>query len=157
MPRQPERAEHGPIDPDVDLHDPGQRAELHHHHPAILGAIALGGVLGAEARYGIGLALPHHGAAWPWSTLAINLTGSLLLGVLMGLLGRRPRPHPLIRPFAGVGILGGYTTFSTYALDADQLLRADRVAIALLYVFVTLIGAIACVATGYTLTRGEGA
>jgi CrcB protein len=144
---------HGPVDPDVDLHDPAQRAELSHHHPAVLGAIALGGVIGAESRYGLGQLMPHTAASWPWATLVINLTGSLLLGLLMGLLGRRARPHALLRPFFGVGILGGYTTFSTYALDAERLLQAGRDGVALGYLTATLVGGIAMVACGLLLTR----
>ena len=144
---------HGPVDPDVDLHDPAQRTELAHHHPAVLGAIAIGGVLGAESRYGLGQLMPHASSAWPWATLVINLTGSLLLGALMGLLGRSARPHPLLRPFFGVGILGGYTTFSTYALDAERLLQAGRDGVALGYLMATLVGGIALVACGLALTR----
>ena len=82
---------HGSVDPDVDLHDPQQRDELHHHHPKILGAIALGGVIGAEARYGLALALPHDPGDWPWATLLTNLLGSLLIGALMAALARAGR------------------------------------------------------------------
>jgi CrcB protein len=129
---------HGSVDPDVDLHDPGQRDELHHHHPLILGAIAAGGVVGAEARYGLDLAIPHDAGTFPWATLIINIAGSFLIGVLMALLASRPRPPQLARPFLGVGILGGFTTFSTYAVDLRELLGHDHPALAAAYLVLTL-------------------
>jgi fluoride exporter len=105
-----------------------------------LAAVAAGGLLGAEARYGLTLALPEHAGRFPWSTLLINLTGSLLIGVLMAWLGRQPAPHPLLRLFLGVGILGGYTTYSTFAVDVQQLLRAGRPLTALGYLAATVLG-----------------
>jgi fluoride exporter len=148
-----------PVDPDVDLRDPAQKAELNHHHPLILGAIALGGVIGAEARYGLGLAIPHAAGAWPWATLLINLSGSLLLGALMAALAHGAhRPHrgnrpPLTRPFFGVGVLGGFTTFSTYAVDLHTLLGHHHPGVALAYLTVTLVGAVLAVTVGAGLTR----
>ena len=142
---------HGPVDPDVDLHDPGQRDELHHHHPLILGAIAVGGLVGAEARYGLARALPHDPGSFPWATLVTNLAGCLLIGVLMAVLASRPRPPQLARPFLGVGILGGFTTFSTYAVDLRQLLGHDRPALAAAYLSLTLVAGLLAVAVGLRL------
>jgi CrcB protein len=144
--------EHGPVDPDVDLHDPRQREELHHHHPAILGSIALGGVIGAEARYGLALALPHRAGHWPWATLLTNLLGSLLIGALMAALARAARPHQLVRPFLGVGILGGFTTFSTYAVDLREQLGHGHPAAAAAYLLVSLAGGLLAVMLGLRLT-----
>ncbi|MEU4444599.1 CrcB family protein [Actinosynnema sp. NPDC050801] len=79
----------------------------------VLTAVALGGGIGGVARYG--LAAVVHG---PWGTLLINVVGCALIGVLMVLV---PRLHPLARPFLGIGVLGGFTTFSGYALDAVRL------------------------------------
>jgi len=110
-----------------------------------LAAVAAGGVLGAEARYGLTLALPGHAGRFPWSTLLINLTGSLLIGVLMAWLGRQAAPHPLLRLFLGVGILGGYTTYSTFAVDVQQLLQAHRPLPALGYLTATVLGCAAAV------------
>jgi fluoride exporter len=90
---------------------------------AALAAIAVGGVLGAEARYGLSL-LDRSAIGFPWLTLLINVTGCLLIGVL---LGRGEPAHPLVRPLLGVGVLGGYTTFSGYAVDAQRLLAAGHV------------------------------
>lgn len=143
---------HGPVDPDVDLHDPQQRDELHHHHPRILGAIALGGVIGAEARYGLALTVPHRAGDWPWATLLTNLLGSLLIGVLMATLARAARPPQLARPFLGVGILGGFTTFSTYAVDLREQLGHGHPAAAAAYLLVSLVGGILAVALGLRAT-----
>jgi fluoride exporter len=146
-PTEPERPAQ-PVDPDVDLHDPRQRTELHHHHPRIIGAIAVGGVIGAEARYGLALALPHHAGTWPWATLLTNLAGSLLIGVLMAVLAGAAHPPPLVRPFLGVGILGGFTTFSTYAVDLRELLGHGHPVAAAAYLLVTLVGGVLAVVVG---------
>ena len=90
-----------------------------------LGVVALGGLLGASARYGIGLLLPHAPGTFPLGTLLINVVGGFLIGVLIDAVSARP----LLRPFAITGILGGFTTFSTYAVDAEQLLAAGRLAL----------------------------
>jgi CrcB protein len=150
--RQPER-QRGPIDPDVDLSVPTQRAELHGHHPAVIGAIAAGGVIGSLARYQIGRWWPTPTNGFPSATLVINVAGCLLIGVLMALIAATLSPHPLIRPFFGTGILGGFTTFSTYAVDLQTLLAHGKVGTALAYLAATAIGAIAAAAAGLTVTR----
>jgi CrcB protein len=119
----------------------------------VLGAIAVGGVLGAEARYGLSLAVPHVPGAWPWSTLLTNVSGCVLIGALMVLITERWRAHPLIRPLLGVGVLGGYTTFSAYAADAVAMTRAGAVGPALGYVLATPVLAVLGVAAGALLTR----
>ncbi|MEQ3549391.1 CrcB family protein [Pseudonocardia nematodicida] len=111
--------------------------------PAVLGAVAAGGVVGAETRYLLALV----GPAVPWATLLINVTGCLLMGVLMVLVTERERVHPLARPALGVGVLGGYTTFSTYATDVGTgdlpvpAALALMVATPLLAVVATAVGA----------------
>jgi CrcB protein len=141
------------IDPDVDLHDPAQRQETVLRHWDLVLATSAGGVVGAEGRYGLDLALPTGVDSFPWSTVVINATGSLLLGILMTVLLSLPRPHRLVRPFLGVGVLGGYTTYSTFAVDAESLLRAHRAAAALAYVAVTLAGCLLGVLVGTSTAR----
>ncbi|HEU5271401.1 MAG TPA: fluoride efflux transporter CrcB, partial [Jatrophihabitans sp.] len=119
-----------------------------------LAAVAAGGVLGAEARYGLSVAIPHHAGQFPWSTLLINLTGSLLIGVLMAWLRRQPAPNPLLRPFLGVGVLGGYTTYSSFAVDVQQLLLAHRPLLALGYLAATVLGGAAAVWLAGALAAG---
>ena len=113
-----------------------------------LAVVALGGVLGA-ARYGVGLLLPHAPGTFPLGTLLINVVGGFLIGVLIDAVAARP----LLRPFAVTGILGGFTTFSTYAVDAEQLLAAGRVATAGAYLVGTLAGALAATWLGLTAAR----
>lgn len=135
------------VDPDVDLHVPADRAELAAHPAAVLGAIAAGGVLGALARAGIQGAFPHGPAGFPWATFGINLAGCLLIGALMAVIGARPA-HPLFRPFLGVGVLGGFTTFSTYVVDVQRTVTAGAAGTALAYLAATLVGALLAVGVG---------
>ena|ERR1700754_2941428 len=151
VPNDPERA--NGVDPDVDMHVQAQRRELAGHPLDVLGAIAVGGVIGAEARYGIGLAWPHGPSGWPWATLLINVSGCLLIGVLMVVITEFVDPHRLVRPFLGVGILGGYTTFSTYTVDAISLADDARPGLAVAYLVVTPVVAVLACALGAGATR----
>mgnify|MGYP001082869633 CR=1 FL=1 len=129
------------IDSDVDLHVPGQRRELVGHHVAVLASIAAGGALGACARFGVGLALPTPPGGFPLATWLINIVGCVLIGVLMVVITELGSAHRLVRPFLGVGVLGGFTTFSTYVLEALSLARDDQTrVIALGYLVATWLG-----------------
>ena len=87
--------------------------------------IAIGGALGAVARYGVsGWVQNATGVTFPWGTMAVNVTGSLLLGVVIRILADVTTP-PHWRAFLAIGFLGAYTTFSTLTFEAAQLLR-DR-------------------------------
>ncbi len=141
-----------PLDPDVDLHDARNAAELRPREWNLLLAVAAGGVLGAEGRYGLDVLLPHAAGVFPSATLLINVSGCLLIGVLMAVLGAVRAPR-LARPFLGVGVLGGYTTFSTFAVDVDQLLHAGRVIVALGYLLATATLCMLAVVTGWIGTR----
>ncbi|WP_280429635.1 fluoride efflux transporter FluC [Nocardia brasiliensis] len=142
-----------PIDSDVDLGQPDQHKELVWSRGAILAAIALGGGLGALARYGLALLWPTTGGGFPWATFITNVLGCFLIGVLMVIISDIVTPHPLVRPFLGVGILGGFTTFSTYANDTRALLTPDAVATAFFYLFATLGCALLATLLGVRLTR----
>ena len=120
---------------------------------AIVAAVAAGGVLGACARYGAALLWPAVTGGFPWTTFGVNVTGCALMGVLMVLVTERATAHPLVRPFLGTGVLGGYTTFSTYAVDAQHLLEDHRPGAALLYLAGTLIAALLAVWGAAALTR----
>jgi CrcB protein len=115
----------------------------------VLAAISCGGVLGALARYGLGEAFPH----WPWTTLLINVTGCLLIGVLMVLVAEVWPARRLLRPFLGTGFLGGYTTFSTYVVDVQRLVSTGRAAVAVAYLGGTLLSALLAVYLGTVTTR----
>ncbi|MGI5352498.1 fluoride efflux transporter CrcB [Streptomyces sp. CA-250714] len=119
----------------------------------VIAVVALGGVLGACARYGAALLWPTPHGAFPWTTLGVNVSGCAVIGVFMVLISDVWAAHRLVRPFFGTGVLGGFTTFSTYAVDAQQLLEAHRPGTALGYLGLTLLGAVAAVWLTATVTR----
>jgi CrcB protein len=140
------------MDSDVDLRDPEEQIELRPSPIPVLAAISVGGVVGALARYALSTAWPHDPAGFPWAVWAINVSGSFLIGVLMVLITRRWHEHRLIRPFFGVGILGGYTTFSTSVVDVQQAAAHGAAGVALLYLGATIVGALLAVWAGTALT-----
>jgi CrcB protein len=101
----------------------------------------------------MGVAFPPDQGNWPWATLSINITGCLFIGALMVLIVDVWVAHRLVRPFLGVGVLGGYTTFSTYAVEALQLIEAGRPAVGLTYLVVTVVAALVAVQLGVSMTR----
>ncbi|MFE9335632.1 fluoride efflux transporter CrcB [Streptomyces sp. NPDC007063] len=119
----------------------------------VVAVVALGGALGACARYGAGLLWPTPHGAFPWTTLGVNVTGCLVIGVFMVLITDVWAAHRLVRPFLGTGVLGGFTTFSTYAVDIERLLEADATGTALGYLALTLLGAMAAVGLAAGTTR----
>jgi CrcB protein len=123
----------------------------------ILGVIAVGGALGSAARYGAGVLWPHDPSQVAWSTFAVNVAGGFLLGLLMVFVNDVWPPHRYVRPFVGVGILGGFTTFSTYMLDTHSLLAAGRLPVALLYLMGTLLVGLVAVWLGIVGGRGAAA
>lgn len=141
------------VDPDVDLRLPADRHELAAGRSSVLAAIAAGGVVGASARALIQQALPAREGDFPWATLGVNLAGCLLIGMLMVFIGRRRSDRRLLRPFAGVGVLGGFTTFSTYVVEIQQAVAAGAVPAALSYLLGTVFGALLAVAAGTALAE----
>ncbi|MFI0451855.1 fluoride efflux transporter FluC [Actinomadura sp. 6N118] len=141
------------VDPDVDLSVPRQRWELRRAPWSTLGAISAGGVLGALARYGISTAFPHPPDAFAWATWGINVSGCLLIGILMVAITELWQAHRLVRPFLGVGVLGGFTTFSTAIVEAQQAVQAGAAPTGLIYLAATLAGALVAVYAGVHLTR----
>ncbi|EEP70065.1 camphor resistance protein crcB, partial [Micromonospora sp. ATCC 39149] len=137
------------VDPDVDLRVPADRSELRTRPAGVLGVIAAGGALGALARAGVQAAVPHQPTGFPWATFAVNVSGCLLIGALMAVVAAG-RVRPLTRPFVGVGVLGGYTTFSTYVVDVRQAAIGGAAGTALAYLAATLLGALAAVWVGDT-------
>ncbi|MET9487697.1 CrcB family protein [Nocardia sp. NPDC006630] len=143
-----------PIDSDVDLHTSGQRQELSATHGLVLAVIAAGGALGALARYGLAQVWPTHAGGFPWATFVTNVAGCFLIGVLMVVITDIRKAHPLTRPFLGVGILGGFTTFSTYANETRALIQPGTVALAFTYLAATLLCALLAALAAMRLTRG---
>jgi CrcB protein len=118
----------------------------------VLGAIAVGGAAGAVARYAINEAWERPTTGFPWAMLTVNVVGCALIGVLMVLVEEEISRHHLVRPFVGVGLLGGFTTFSAYALDIEQLTRAGAEPTAAAYLVATVAGALIAVAAGIAAT-----
>jgi CrcB protein len=118
----------------------------------VLGAIAAGGALGALARYGVAQTWPARPGGFPWATFGINVSGCLAIGVLLVVITELRATHRLARPFLGTGILGGFTTFSTYAVETGRLLR-DHPVTALVYLAGTATAALIAVQAGVVATR----
>ena len=115
--------------------------------------VSAGGVLGALARYGLGRAYPSGRTGFPWATFGVNVSGCLLVGVMVVLVTEAFPAHPLVRPFVGTGVLGGYTTFSTAMVDVARLLGERATGTALAYLFGTAVAALAAVYLGVAGTR----
>ena len=112
---------------------------------------ALGGALGALARWAVAEVVPSDGL--PWATVLVNLTGCLLIGVLYGALARRSPEPAWVRPFVGAGVLGGYTTYSTFAVEVVDLVDDGALLPAAGYLLASVIGGIAAVALGAAAVR----
>lgn len=119
----------------------------------VIGVVAVGGGIGATARYGAALLWPTARGAFPWTTLTVNAVGCALMGLLMVVITEARPSHHLVRPFLGTGILGGFTTFSTYAVDIQRLVEARRPAAAMAYLAATVLVALAAVWAAVAATR----
>jgi fluoride exporter len=120
---------------------------------ASIAAIFVGGALGTVARY---LLEVHHQAgpgSFPWVTLLVNLTGSFAIGALVPLTEHVSHRLPVFRPLLMIGFLGGWTTYSTLAVDATLLARHGDVGLALAYLAATVVGGLALVVAGHDLGR----
>jgi CrcB protein len=122
----------------------------------VLTVIAVGGAAGACARYAAALLWPTGAAAFPWTTLCVNTVGCLIIGAFMVAVTQVWVPHPLLRPFFGTGVLGGFTTFSTYCADIERLVREGMAGVALAYLALTVGAAMAAVTLGVLAGRRVG-
>lgn len=125
-----------------------------------IAAVAAGGVLGAWARASISAAVPHHDpSAWPWATFATNLLGCLVLGVVLDWVDNRheawkaihPRRSRLMRPFLASGVLGGFTTFSTFSVETYGLLDSGHAATGFAYAAASVLLGVVMVVAGRAL------
>ena len=120
---------------------------------ASLAAIFVGGALGTVARYELAA---HHGAgvgAFPWVTLLVNLTGSFAIGLLVPITEHIGHRQPLLRPALMIGFLGGWTTYSTLAVDTTLLGKHGDLGLALAYVAATVLGGLLLVVFGHDVGR----
>lgn len=120
--------------------------------PALI-AVAAGGAIGAVGRYGLNVAFPFEPGEFDVATLIANTVGGLLIGILMITVTEVAPGLSGIRPFVGVGILGGFTTFSTYIIDIGQAANAGATALAVVFAFTTMAAALLAAAVGMYATR----
>lgn len=109
--------------------------------------VAVGGALGAISRYAVGTAVPHSAGGWPWATFSVNVIASLAIGVLAGWAYWRHTAH-WVRPLLMSGFLGGFSTYSAFAVDTITLAEAGSGGLAAAYVIVTLVACVVAVAAG---------
>jgi fluoride exporter len=151
-----------PIDPDLAPADPAEPtvrrgastgAPSRRGDPRVLAAIALGGALGAPARYGVAQVVHVAKDSFPWATFWTNISGSFALGLLLVLILERFPPSRYLRPFVATGFLGAYTTYSTFAVDTVVLTKDGHAAIALAYAASSLVVGLLAVGTGIWAAR----
>ena len=115
---------------------------------------AAGGALGAGARYLVNVGFARlFGTAFPWSTLFVNVVGSLAMGLLVGLLLDRDTNSDGLRIFLATGVLGGFTTFSAFSLDTANLVARGEVGAAGVYVVGSVIVSILALYAGLALAK----
>lgn len=115
--------------------------------------VMAGGALGAGARHLVGRAtIAAFGPGWPWGTLTVNLVGGLAMGVLAGTLARGTAGEPW-RLLLGVGVLGGFTTFSAFSLDTVTMIERGAWVAAAGYIAVSVLGSIAALFAGLSAVR----
>lgn len=127
-----------------------------HRHPGLLALIFVGGTLGTALRAALESASPAQPAGIPWATLAINVAGSLLLGVLLEVLARSGPDtgwRRAARLTLGTGVLGGFTTYSTFAVESVQRLSPDAYVVGLAYAVGSIALGVGAAAAGYTGAR----
>ncbi|WP_371582748.1 fluoride efflux transporter CrcB [Streptomyces sp. NBC_01314] len=130
--------------PDAPVADPPRPAPWHGQAP-VVAVVAVGGGIGAAARYGAALLWPTSAAGFPWTTFWVNVVGCFVIGLFMVAITEVWTVHRLVRPFLGTGVLGGFTTFSTYAVDIQRLMEEGRPGTALAYLAATLLAALTAV------------
>ena len=156
-----------PVGPDAGLRVPGsgrrkdtrrrkdarRRKEPWLRQGPVVAAVAVGGAAGAAARYGASLLWPTPAGGFPWTILIVNAVGCAVIGVFMVVITDVRAAHRLVRPFFGTGVLGGFTTFSTYAVDIQRLVEGREVRAALAYLVLTPVVALTAVWAAVALTR----
>ena len=132
------------------------RAVLHPHHgPGPLAAIGVGGTLGTLARYAFERSVVADPSGIPWATLSVNVIGSFVLGVVVTLVTERWPRDRYLRPLVAVGFCGGFTTFSTLAVEIDQRIQHGHGVVAVVYLVVTLVAGLAAALAGISAARGR--
>ncbi|MEU2748319.1 fluoride efflux transporter CrcB [Streptomyces collinus] len=139
--------------PEERLRLPVRRPPSWRAQAPVVAVVSLGGAVGATARYAASLwwATPPEG--FPWTTLWVNIAGCAVIGVFMVVITEIRPAHPLVRPFFGTGVLGGFTTFSTYAVDIRRLIDGGQAGSGLAYLAATPLAALTAVWLAAATTR----
>jgi fluoride exporter len=149
LPADIHHLEQAEVDPDLFAPAPARRRT----RPGVLVAVAAGGVAGTAARYGLGRIIHVAPGSFPWATFTINVSGSFVLGFLLTLIIERWPPGRYLRPFAAIGFLGAYTTFSTYMTEAVVLAKDHHGDVAATYVVASLVCGLIAVYGGVIAAR----
>jgi CrcB protein len=116
--------------------------------------VMAGGAIGAACRYQLGRMMTHMmGPGYPWGTLAANMLGGLLMGLLVGILARFIDGGEQIRLLISVGVLGGFTTFSSFSLEVVLMLQRGQLAAGVTYIMASVAGAVGMLAVGLWAVR----
>ncbi len=135
------------------LRVPAPRQPVWRGQAPVVAVVALGGALGATARYAAAVWWPAQPGGFPWATFWTNVVGCAVIGVFMVVITDVWAAHRLVRPFFGTGVLGGFTTFSTYAVDIQKLVDSGHPRTGLAYLFATLVAALTAVWLAVAATR----
>ncbi len=159
---EPEQRDQVPIDPDLAPSDPGEPSDAHRpsvgRHPSrarpdVLAVIAVGGAVGAAARYEMTRLIAVSRLGFPWATFWTNLSGSLVLGFVLVLIIEHLPPSHRLRPLVVVGFLGAYTTYSTYMVETALLIKDGRGVVAATYLLSSALLGFGAVWLGITGAR----
>lgn len=112
-----------------------------------------GGAIGAAMRYGLSRAIPVSAGGWPWPTFIANISGGFLMGVLAGWLLRSGGSAEPLRLFVGVGILGGFTTFSAFSLETAAMIQRGQLGAAVGYAGASVLLALGATFAGMTAAK----
>lgn len=112
-----------------------------------------GGAIGAGLRFGLSRALPYSGQGWPWSTFVANILGGLAMGILAAWVLRGDNSAEPLRLFVGVGVLGGFTTFSAFSLEMARMIEQGQTGLAAGYALASVLLALGALFAGITAAK----
>ncbi|GAA2768227.1 fluoride efflux transporter CrcB [Streptomyces paradoxus] len=139
--------------PEERRRPPARRPPSWRAQAPVVAVVSLGGGVGATARYAASLWWTTAPKGFPWTTFWVNIAGCAVIGVFMVVITEIRPAHPLVRPFFGTGVLGGFTTFSTYAVDIRRLIDGGQAGTGLAYLAATPLAALAAVWLAARTTR----